>query len=128
MNDVAFVGFSHIFLLGILIFKGLPARRLFKSLGVKGLTFLTIPLPVSIYMEYECRINHVRHDFHHDTMSGVTSTEDQAGSLTLEDETYRLFRNLGNLPINAGSHSRTPKTSFMPLRRSVIIHCKPYHS
>jgi hypothetical protein len=32
-----FVGFSRIFLLGILIFKGLTARRLFKSFGVKGL-------------------------------------------------------------------------------------------
>jgi hypothetical protein len=30
---VAFVGFSRIFLLGILIFKG----RLYKSFGVKGL-------------------------------------------------------------------------------------------
>jgi hypothetical protein len=33
-----FVGFSRIFLLGILIFKGLTARRLYKSFGVKGLT------------------------------------------------------------------------------------------
>jgi hypothetical protein len=32
-----FVGFSRIFLLGILIFKGLTARRLHKSFGVKGL-------------------------------------------------------------------------------------------
>jgi hypothetical protein len=36
-----FVGFSRIFLLGILIFKGLTARRLYKSFGVKG---LIIPL------------------------------------------------------------------------------------
>jgi hypothetical protein len=34
-----FVGFSRIFLLGILIFKGLTARRLYKSFGVKGLIF-----------------------------------------------------------------------------------------
>jgi hypothetical protein len=34
---VAFVGFSRIFLLGILIFKGFTARRLYKSFGVKGL-------------------------------------------------------------------------------------------
>jgi hypothetical protein len=34
---VAFVGFSGIFLLGILIFKGLTARRLYKSFSVKGL-------------------------------------------------------------------------------------------
>jgi hypothetical protein len=32
-----FVGFSRIFLLGILMFKGLTARRLCKSFGVKGL-------------------------------------------------------------------------------------------
>jgi hypothetical protein len=32
-----FVGFSRIFLLGILIFKGLNARRLYKSLGFKVL-------------------------------------------------------------------------------------------
>jgi hypothetical protein len=29
------------FLLGILIFKGLTARRLYKSLGVKGLKVMT---------------------------------------------------------------------------------------
>jgi hypothetical protein len=33
-----FVGFSRIFLLGILIFKGLNAGRLYKSFGVKGLS------------------------------------------------------------------------------------------
>jgi hypothetical protein len=33
-----FVDFSRIFLLGILIFKGLTARRLYKSFGVKGLS------------------------------------------------------------------------------------------
>jgi hypothetical protein len=33
-----FVGFSRIFL-GILIFKGLTGRRLYKSFGVKGLTY-----------------------------------------------------------------------------------------
>jgi hypothetical protein len=32
-----FVGFSRIFLLGILIFRGITARRLYKSFGVKGL-------------------------------------------------------------------------------------------
>jgi hypothetical protein len=37
---VAFVGFSRIYLLAILIFKGLTARRLYKSFGVKGLTAL----------------------------------------------------------------------------------------
>jgi hypothetical protein len=33
-----FVGFSRIFSLGILIFKGLTVRRLYKSFGVRGLT------------------------------------------------------------------------------------------
>jgi hypothetical protein len=37
-----FVGFSLIFLLGILIFKGLTARRLYKSFGVKGLTCIRL--------------------------------------------------------------------------------------
>jgi hypothetical protein len=37
MNNCAFVGFSRIFLLGILIFKGITARRLYKSFAVKGL-------------------------------------------------------------------------------------------
>jgi hypothetical protein len=37
MNNWLFDGFSRIFLLGILIFKGLTARRLYKSFGVKGL-------------------------------------------------------------------------------------------
>jgi hypothetical protein len=31
------VGFSRIFLLGILIFKGVTARRFYKSFSVKGL-------------------------------------------------------------------------------------------
>jgi hypothetical protein len=34
---LAFICFSRIFLLGILIFKGLTARRRYKSFGVKGL-------------------------------------------------------------------------------------------
>jgi hypothetical protein len=37
MNIVACVGFSLIFLLGVVIFKGFTARRLNKSFGVKGL-------------------------------------------------------------------------------------------
>jgi hypothetical protein len=37
MNNSVFVDFSRIFILGILIFKGLTARRLYKSFGVKGL-------------------------------------------------------------------------------------------
>jgi hypothetical protein len=35
-EDGNFVGFSRLFLLGVLIFKGLTARRLYKSFGVKG--------------------------------------------------------------------------------------------
>jgi hypothetical protein len=34
------VGFSRIFLLWILMFKGLTARRLYKSFCVKGLIFM----------------------------------------------------------------------------------------
>jgi hypothetical protein len=34
-----FVGFSRILLLGILIFKWLATRRLYKSFGVKGLKY-----------------------------------------------------------------------------------------
>jgi hypothetical protein len=37
MNIGVSVGFSRIFLLEILIFNGLTARRLYKLLGVKGL-------------------------------------------------------------------------------------------
>jgi hypothetical protein len=37
-----FVGFSHIFLLWILIFKGLTVRRLYKSFGVKGLNVVYV--------------------------------------------------------------------------------------
>jgi hypothetical protein len=37
MKVGVFVGFSRIFLLGILIFKGFTARRFYKSFGVKGL-------------------------------------------------------------------------------------------
>jgi hypothetical protein len=36
-ENCVLVGFSRIFLLGILIFKGLTARRLYKSFSVKGL-------------------------------------------------------------------------------------------
>jgi hypothetical protein len=39
MNNWLFVGFSRIFLLGILIFKGLTALRLYKLFGVKGLNW-----------------------------------------------------------------------------------------
>jgi hypothetical protein len=35
-----FVGFSYIFLLGISIFKGLSARRLYKPFGVKRLAII----------------------------------------------------------------------------------------
>jgi hypothetical protein len=39
---IVFVGFSRIFLLEILIFKELTARRLYKSFGIIGLT-LSVP-------------------------------------------------------------------------------------
>jgi hypothetical protein len=37
MNNWCIFCFSRIFLLGILIFEGLTAGRLYKSFGVKGL-------------------------------------------------------------------------------------------
>jgi hypothetical protein len=52
---VVFVGFSRIFILGILIFKGLTARRLYKSFSVKGLTKLFVL----------CSHPHVRSDDSH---------------------------------------------------------------
>jgi hypothetical protein len=39
MNNWYIIDFSRIFLLGILIFKGLTARHLYKSFGVKGLIY-----------------------------------------------------------------------------------------
>jgi hypothetical protein len=39
MNNGVFVSFSRIFLLGILIFKGLIARHLYKLFGIKGLNY-----------------------------------------------------------------------------------------
>jgi hypothetical protein len=40
MNNWCIVGFSCIFLLEILIFKGLTAQRLYKSFGIKGLIMI----------------------------------------------------------------------------------------
>jgi hypothetical protein len=40
MNNGVFVGFPRIFLMGILLFKGLTGRRLYKSFGVKGLRIM----------------------------------------------------------------------------------------
>jgi hypothetical protein len=41
MNNWCICWFSRIFLLGILIFKRLTARRLYKSFGVKGLSLIS---------------------------------------------------------------------------------------
>jgi hypothetical protein len=41
-----FVGFLRIFLLGILIFKGLTARRLYKSFDIKGLILNSLTLRI----------------------------------------------------------------------------------
>jgi hypothetical protein len=54
-----FVVFSRIFLLGILIFKGLTARRLFKLFGVKGLrgavATLILQKPTNLVaLKYQC--------------------------------------------------------------------------
>jgi hypothetical protein len=53
---VAFVGFSRIFLLGILIVKGLTARRLYKSFGVKVLN-CACPTDTSYLQAPEAIIN-----------------------------------------------------------------------
>jgi hypothetical protein len=50
------IGFSRIFLMGILIFKGITARHCYKSLGVKGLK--TIPLK---NYGFEYRVSHHLH-------------------------------------------------------------------
>jgi hypothetical protein len=44
MNNWCICWLSHIFLLGILIFKGLTARRLYKSFGIKGLILIILIL------------------------------------------------------------------------------------
>jgi hypothetical protein len=48
-----FVGFSRIFLLGILIFKGLTARRLYKSFGVKGLNYASALWYIFVFVKYQ---------------------------------------------------------------------------
>jgi hypothetical protein len=45
MNNWCICWFSRISLLGILIFKGRTARRLYKSFGVKGLIVYVLPRP-----------------------------------------------------------------------------------
>jgi hypothetical protein len=52
MNNWCIFGISHIFLLVILIFKGLTARRLYKSFGVKGLMGIVQDCTV-----FNCRVN-----------------------------------------------------------------------
>jgi hypothetical protein len=50
---VAFVGFSRIFLLGILIFKELTGRRLYKSFGVKGFMNMSLHVKYPLFLS-EC--------------------------------------------------------------------------
>jgi hypothetical protein len=50
-NFGVFVGFSRIFLLGILIFKGLTARRLYKAFDVKRLIRLSSPRSVLSFIQ-----------------------------------------------------------------------------
>jgi hypothetical protein len=51
--------FTHI-LLGILIFKGLTARRLYKSFGVKGLIHVRVPCVFCyfVFMTNICKLPH----------------------------------------------------------------------
>jgi hypothetical protein len=56
MNNWCVCCFLHIFLLGILIFKGLTARRIYKSFGVKGLSiFTTVSLVTYVTAEQSNR-------------------------------------------------------------------------
>jgi hypothetical protein len=48
MNNCLFVAFSRIFLLVILIFKRITARRLYKSFGVKGLKLISADRYVAV--------------------------------------------------------------------------------
>jgi hypothetical protein len=63
-----FVGFSRIYLLGILIFKGLTARRLYTSFGVKGLickqTFFKFILSMFHYLCNTICYDYFHHTFH----------------------------------------------------------------
>jgi hypothetical protein len=51
-NNWCICWFSRIFLLGILIFKGLTARRLYKSFGVKGLSLFLRPFLISVIFSF----------------------------------------------------------------------------
>jgi hypothetical protein len=53
---VVFVGFSRIFLLGILMFKWLTARPLYKSFDVKGLTLSTTFIKINQLMMYKAKV------------------------------------------------------------------------
>jgi hypothetical protein len=53
---------AEIFLLGILIFKGLTARRLYKSFGVKGLTYVFEYLNCLIFSS--CKVSS-RYEYKH---------------------------------------------------------------
>jgi hypothetical protein len=52
-----FVDFSRTFLLVIFIFKGLTARRLYKSFGVKGLSITKIHMAVNYNLIFTTRVN-----------------------------------------------------------------------
>jgi hypothetical protein len=52
MNNWCVCWFLHIFLLGILIFEGLTARRFYKSFGVKGLSHQLYYIPIILTVLY----------------------------------------------------------------------------
>jgi hypothetical protein len=66
MNNLLFVGFSCIFLLWILIFKGLTARRLYKSFGVKGLNRLR----EQTELDGSWRLGSLEHPYSHNKLAG----------------------------------------------------------
>jgi hypothetical protein len=60
-----FVGFSRIYLLGILIFKGLTALRLYKSFGITGLTAIVLtPSDSSIHKNVHVKYSSFFSYFH----------------------------------------------------------------
>jgi hypothetical protein len=56
--DGEFVGFSRIFLLGILMFKGLTARRLYKSFSFKGLKKMVFFFSPAVGLPAYCIVCH----------------------------------------------------------------------
>jgi hypothetical protein len=103
-----FVGFSRIFLLGILIIKGLTPRRLYKSFGVKWLnrfrTLTSMP-------------------------SRPTAVRNQCGGVTVgrweNYVTQTRNRNFGGKNYNSSLHKMIPRIKSLDPK---TLSCKIHHS